>query len=392
MKELPSRMATDEELSLVHDAKHVVKMERIVHEKDLKEAARQFESIYLHEASFMCAKMSAGSILQVVDEVLHGDSRGGVAVIRPPGHHAEIDTPCGFCFFNNVAIAAKYAVDKFNLKRVLIIDWDVHHGNGTQHIFESDPNVLYISLHRYDDGKFFPESTDGNYTMVGSGAGRGFNVNIPWNEGRMGDMEYLLAFQSIIMPIAYEFDPELVLVSAGFDAAEGDQLGRYHVSPEAYGYFTHWLSALANGKIILALEGGYNVNSISHAMSMCTKALLGDPLPILQISSRWNGIHPKAVETIRNVLKTQSEFWKCLKFNKKLPDYDVNDKVQDDLVLAMEKTSLEDDDEKKVEKKKEELIEAGGSAGPVTAKASGSGGNKNQTLSEYLEENLQVKF
>jgi histone deacetylase 6 len=269
-----------------------------------------------------------------------------------------------------------------------VVDWDVHHGNGTQHIFDSDPQVLYISLHRYDHGKFFPSSTDGDFTMVGSGAGKGFNVNIPWNDGRMGDTEYLLAFQSIIMPIAYEFNPELVLVSAGFDAAEGDQLGRYHVSAEAYGYFTHWLSSLANGKIVLALEGGYNVKSISHSMAMCTKTLLGDPLPLLQMPPRWNGIIPGALTTIRDVLKTQSQFWKCLKFNKKLPDYDVNEnKVQDDLVLGMETMNLGDSDESGVEKKeKEEVIEAGGSgaAGP-----SGSG-EKKQTLEDYLAENLEV--
>lgn len=386
MKSIASRVATEEELLLVHDAKHVQNMKEIVHEENLNEAARRFESVYLHESTYESATVSAGSILQVVDEVLNGDSRCGVAVIRPPGHHAESDDPCGFCIFNNVSIAAKYAINNFGLKRVLIVDWDVHHGQGTQHIFENDPRVLYISVHRYDYGKFFPESTDGNFTEVGSGAGKGYNVNIPWNEGRMGDMEYMLAFQAIIMPIAYDFDPELVLVSAGFDAAEGDPLGKYHVSPEAYGYFTHWLSALANGKIILALEGGYNVNSISHAMAMCAKSLLGDPLPMLQISSRWNGIQSKALDTIRDVMHTQSEHWKCLKFNKKLPDFDINEnKIQNDLVRDMNTMKLGDDNES-VKK------DAGSSSEQQPEVGSSGSKEKRQTLSDYLSENIEVSF
>lgn len=180
-----------------------------------------------------------------MDSVIDGQSRSGVAIVRPPGHHAETDEPCGFCLFNNVALAAKYALSNHGLKRycihifldlqfiyklflscrVMILDWDVHHGNGIQHIFEDDPGVLYISLHRYDYGGFFPCSDDANYDKVGNGPGKGFNVNIPWNAKGMGDTEYLAAFLNVVMPIAYEYNPELVLVSAGFDAAKGDPLG-----------------------------------------------------------------------------------------------------------------------------------------------------------------------
>lgn len=136
----------------------------------------------------------------------------------------------------------------------------------------------------------------------------------------MGDSDYITAFQRIIMPIAYEFDPELVLVSAGFDAVVGDPLGHYHLTPEVYGYFTHWLSSLANGRIILCLEGGYNVNSISHAMTMCTKALLGDPLPLLHTTKK--APNPNCIETVQNVLTTHQTNWKSLKFNRKLPAFD----------------------------------------------------------------------
>uniref|UniRef100_A0A182T2E2 Histone deacetylase n=1 Tax=Anopheles maculatus TaxID=74869 RepID=A0A182T2E2_9DIPT len=271
--------------------------------------------------------------------------------VRPPGHHAEPDTPHGFCIFNNIAVAARAAVEHFGLRRVLIVDWDVHHGNGTQHIFEQDPRVLYISVHRYDNGSFFPNSTDANYTVVGSGQGEGFNVNIPWNRKGMGDAEYVAAFQSVILPIAYEFDPELVLVSAGFDAAIGDPLGGCRVTPEAYGHFTHWLSALAGGRIVVCLEGGYNVNSISHAMAMCTKALLGDPLPMLlppavsRTSNTTSPTNASCAETLRNVLTVQQKYWGSLCFNKKLPS--CQPLTEGTLIDALDAMSLHDPDSPK---------------------------------------------
>lgn len=155
----------------------------------------------------------------------------------------------------------------------------------------------------------------------------------------MGDVEYITAFQRIIMPIAYEFNPELVLVSAGFDAAIGDPIGHYNVTPEAYGYFTHWLSTLANGKIILCLEGGYNVNSISHAMAMCTKALLGDPLPILQLHN--NKPNASCIETIQKVLQVQEKYWKSLKFNKKLPE-SMSDSSVEQITVGFEQLQCQD--------------------------------------------------
>jgi histone deacetylase 6 len=225
MKKLKSRHATTDELCLVHSRQHVNMIRKTVEKAELKENGDKFNSVYFHPKTYECATMAAGSVLEVVDEVLNGQSRSGCCIIRPPGHHAESDVPHGFCIFNNVAIAAAYAIRDHGLRRVLIIDWDIHHGNGTQHIFDTNPNVLYISLHRYDHASFFPKSKDADYVVVGSGQGEGFNVNIPWNKKGMGDMEYAAAFQSIVMPIAYEFDPELVLVSAGFDAAIGDPLG-----------------------------------------------------------------------------------------------------------------------------------------------------------------------
>lgn len=312
------RVAMEEEILLAHSSDYIdaIKKTDKLKAKELERQASKYNSVYLHNETWFCACISVGSLLQVVDNVLTGQAQSGIAIIRPPGHHAEPNLACGFCIFNNVAIAAKYAIKYHHVKRVLIVDWDVHHGNGTQSIFDNDPNVLYISIHRYDNGNFFPHSKQSNYTYVGSGSGEGYCVNIPWNKKGMGNAEYIAAFQQIVMPISYQFNPELILVSAGFDACIGDPLGGCKVTPEMYGHMTHWLSSLAHGRIILSLEGGYNINSISHAMTICTKTLLGDPLPMLDAS-----LVPcsSAIHSINNVLKIQKKYWPNLMFNLALP-------------------------------------------------------------------------
>ncbi|KAK9306620.1 hypothetical protein QLX08_002802 [Tetragonisca angustula] len=312
------RSATREELMLVHSKEYIDKIKgtETLKPKDLQKQAKTYNSVYLHPETWTSACISTGSLLQVVHNVLIGESQSGVAIVRPPGHHAGENIACGFCIFNNIAVATRYAIEFHHVKRVLIIDWDVHHGNGTQSIFEEDSKVLYISVHRYDNGSFFPNSKRANYSYVGSQSGEGFTVNVPWNKKGMGDAEYIAAFQQIVMPIAYQFNPELILVSAGFDACIGDPLGGCFVTPEMYGHLTHWLSSLANGRVILSLEGGYNTNSIAHAMAICTKSLLGDPLPMLE-----NGHIPciSAIHTINNVIKTQKQYWPNLAFNLSLP-------------------------------------------------------------------------
>ena len=307
-----SRKATKEEICLAHDESHWDKMSELPNlpQDELNSYADSLDSIYLNPDSYDSALLSAGNVLAVVDAVCNDEAQKGVAIVRPPGHHAEADDACGFCIFNNAAVAAKYALDSHDMKRVLIVDWDVHHGNGIQNIFYSSSNVLYISLHRYDNGTFFPGRPDAGSDYVGSGNGEGFNVNIPWNGSGMGDTEYALAFYNIVLPIAYEFNPDLVLVSAGFDAARGDPLGKCKVSPEMYAHMTHHLSALANGKIIIVLEGGYNLNAISLSMTLCTKALLGDPLPPL---APYKAPIPSAVTSIQKVILEQSRYWNSIK-------------------------------------------------------------------------------
>ncbi|XP_037936783.1 histone deacetylase 6 isoform X2 [Teleopsis dalmanni] len=348
MTHMPSRHATTDEICLAHTRSHVNFIRRIGEKDELQTMGSKYNSVYFHPKTFECATLAAGSVLSTVDKVLKGEARSGVCIVRPPGHHAESDVPHGFCIFNNVAIAAQYAIRDHGLKRVLIVDWDVHHGNGTQHIFESNPKVLYMSVHRYDNASFFPKSKDADYDVVGKGAGIGFNVNIPWNKKGMGDLEYVMAFQQIIMPIAYEFNPELVLISAGFDAAIGDPLGGCKVTPEAYGLFTHWLSALANGRLIICLEGGYNVNSISYAMTMCTKSLLGDPIPPVQFNGNITRpptvAYLNCVETLQNCINVQKRYWKCLQFNKKLPQCSGENNNEDFLAATMKNLDITTDD------------------------------------------------
>ncbi|XP_011501594.1 PREDICTED: histone deacetylase 6 [Ceratosolen solmsi marchali] len=321
------RFASEQEILLAHNLDYVnsIKSTHQATIQDLEHLSSYFNSVYLHPETWTSARVSAGSLLQLVDNVLTRESQAGIAIARPPGHHATNDKACGFCIFNNIAIAAKYAVKFYKLKRVLIVDWDIHHGNGTQSILEDDPTILYISIHRYDNGNFFPHSKSANYSEVGVDEGIGFNVNIPWNKKGMGDPDYVAAFQQIVMPIAYQYNPELILVSAGFDACIADPLGGCKVSPEMYGHMTHWLSSLANGRVILTLEGGYNVNSIAHAMTMCTKALLGDPLVALE---PYQAPSPSAVTTIMNVLETQKNYWPNLVFQKMLPAENVLPKAK----------------------------------------------------------------
>uniref|UniRef100_A0A8C6Q1T1 histone deacetylase n=1 Tax=Nothobranchius furzeri TaxID=105023 RepID=A0A8C6Q1T1_NOTFU len=236
------------------------------------------DTIWNESHTSTASRMAAGSVVELSFRVAKGELKNGFAVVRPPGHHAESSNPMGFCYFNSVAIAARQLQQKLSVSKILIVDWDVHHGNGTQEVFYSDASVLYISLHRYDDGNFFPGS--GSPTEVGSGAGEGFNVNVAWTGGLdppMGDAEYLAAFRSVVMPIAQEFSPDVVLVSAGFDAAEGNPapLGGYKVSAKCFGFLTRQLMSLAGGRLVLALEGGHDLTAICDASEACVSALLG---------------------------------------------------------------------------------------------------------------------
>ncbi|XP_071275007.1 histone deacetylase 7 isoform X1 [Agelaius tricolor] len=329
---LRGRKATLEELQCVHSERHVLlygtnplnrlkldngKLAGILSQRTFVMlpcggVGVDSDTIWNELHSSNAARWAAGSVTELAFKVATRELKNGFAVVRPPGHHADPSTAMGFCFFNSVAIAARQLQQKGKLSKILIVDWDVHHGNGTQQIFYRDPEVLYISLHRHDDGNFFPGS--GAADEVGAGPGEGFNVNVAWAGGLdppMGDPEYLAAFRTVVMPIAHEFCPDVVLVSAGFDAAEGHPppLGGYKVSAKCFGYMTKQLMSLAGGAVVLALEGGHDLTAICDASEACVSALLGhepEPLPEDSLRQKPNA---NAVRSLEAVIQVQSRYW-----------------------------------------------------------------------------------
>ncbi|KAM6095366.1 polyamine deacetylase HDAC10 isoform 2-T3 [Chlamydotis macqueenii] len=261
--------------------------------------------------TYRCARLAVGATLQLVDAVMSGKVCNGMALVRPPGHHSQRNAANGFCLFNNVAIAAEYAKLKYGLQRILIVDWDVHHGQGTQYIFEEDPSVLYFSWHRYEHQEFWPSLKESDYDAVGLGKGKGFNINLPWNKTGMGNSDYLAAFFHMLLPVAFEFDPELVLVSSGYDSGIGDPEGQMNATPEIFAHLTHFLMQLAHGKLCVILEGGYHLKSLSESVCMTVKALLGDPIP--QITGEMAPCL-SAVESIQNVRAAHKPYWKWLMY------------------------------------------------------------------------------
>ncbi|KAL0131123.1 hypothetical protein PUN28_002598 [Cardiocondyla obscurior] len=262
------------------------------------------------------ARMAVGCVVDLAFKTALGDIKNGFAVVRPPGHHAETNQAMGFCFFNSVAIATRLLQQKLDVRKILILDWDVHHGNGTQQMFYDDPRVLYLSIHRHDDGNFFPGT--GGPTECGAGEGLGFNVNVAWSGGLnppMGDAEYLAAFRTIVMPIAKEFDPDIVIVSAGFDAAVGHPapLGGYKVSPACFGRMTQQLLNLADGKVVLALEGGYDLAAICDSAQECVRALLGDEPSPLRDEELTRIPCQNAIDTLQKTIAIQMSHWPCVK-------------------------------------------------------------------------------
>uniref|UniRef100_A0A674N1W1 Histone deacetylase n=1 Tax=Takifugu rubripes TaxID=31033 RepID=A0A674N1W1_TAKRU len=326
------RKATLEELQTVHSEAHVLlygtnplrqKLDcRLTHTSQItpivnmpKTNTVDSDTIWNEVHSSSAARLAVGSVVELVFKVATQELKNGFAVVRPPGHHAEESTPMGFCYFNSVAIAAKLLQQRLNINKILIVDWDVHHGNGTQQAFYDDPSVLYLSIHRYDDGNFFPGS--GAPDEVGSGPGVGFNVNVAFTGGLeppMSDAEYLAAFRSVVMPIANEFAPDIVLVSSGFDAVEGHPppLGGYTLTAKCFGYLTRQLMTLAGGRLVLALEGGHDLTAICDASEACLAALLGqelDPLPKSVLEQRPN---VNAVRSLEKVLEIHSKYWRSV--------------------------------------------------------------------------------
>ncbi|VDD82469.1 unnamed protein product [Mesocestoides corti] len=279
---VPARNITESALLSVHSKEYVslVKKSAKLTTEQLYDLSGQYDGVFFNSVSYNSSAIAAAHLLGSPPMSTFCPNPSEVAVPPPK-------TPTFPQF-----------------KRILIVDWDVHQGQGTQFAFYNDNRVLFISIHRYERQKFWPKLREGDFDFIGDGAGRGFNINVPLNKTGMTDCDFLAIFHTIIMPVAYEFDPEIVFVSCGFDAAVGNAEGKMWISPACYGHMTHHLRTLAGGKIVVVLEGGYFLDSLEEGCVHVLKSLLGDAVPPLQAQgppSRrplvkgviWPDINPK---------------------------------------------------------------------------------------------------
>jgi len=263
------RVASRDELLLVHAPGHI---DRIAATKGKPRVAFDPDTVTC-EDSYETALLAAGGTLDVVDAIMRGDVDNGFALVRPPGHHAETDRAMGFCLFNNVAIAARYLQKRYGLGHILVVDWDVHHGNGTQEIFYGDDSVLFVSLHQFP---LYPGT--GAVGEAGEGAGEGFTVNVPMPPG-VDNEEYLAAFHAVVEPVAEQFAPEFVLISAGFDGHRDDPLAGLRLTERGYSTLTSILGGIAGrfagGRYAAVLEGGYNLEALARSVEAVTATMTG---------------------------------------------------------------------------------------------------------------------
>ncbi|MEA3298120.1 MAG: histone deacetylase [Chloroflexota bacterium] len=295
---LSPREASVEEIGLAHDPEYIARV---------KTQAERGGG-WLDPDTVMCprsyevALYAAGGLLTAVDAVLQGQMDSAFALVRPPGHHAVHNKAMGFCIFNNIAIAARYALANFNINRVLIADFDVHHGNATQESFYEDPRVLYFSTHQYP---FYPGT--GDMRQTGRGPGEGFTVNFPMSAG-WGDEEYLRAFREVLSPVARRFQPDLILVSVGFDPHWAENLAMMQVSVTSFAEITRILKGLAeelcHGHLVFTLEGGYNLQAASTGLRAMFDILLGKPEIVDPMGKSSVGIpsgFPEHIERIKKI-------------------------------------------------------------------------------------------
>jgi acetoin utilization deacetylase AcuC-like enzyme len=361
---IPCEEISSAEIVKIHSEKHLSELNSIIYEenyrnsrnsineKDEKIERKKNEHIFFFGGdtydnyyTLESLKLSAGGLLNLCKSALKNEIDYGFAIIRPPGHHSNQNCARGFCFLNNVALTANYLIE--NKKKVAIVDWDVHHGDGSQEIFYDKSNPLVISLHRHDNGNFYPYGK-GHFTDDGEAAGKGYNINIPWHcqfpyqyvDSYIGDDEYYYAFENVVIPVLKEYKPDYILVSCGFDAAENDPLGGLALSPLGYSYMTHALIKVCP-KILVALEGGYNLDSLSRCSEAIIRTLLGEKIPydsllinsnkdikfippsipVSELNSK-NYFSPclHEVFTVNQVISHFSQFWKNLKSENKLKD------------------------------------------------------------------------
>lgn len=263
------RKAEDEWITQVHTPNYLASLNR---QAPTSGRVSLDPDTSMSPGTLQAAYLAAGGALAAVDAIMAQQVDHVFCAVRPPGHHAEAGRAMGFCFFNNVAIAARYLQKKYGLTRVLIVDWDVHHGNGTQHSFEDDPSILFFSTHQYPH---YPGT--GRGTERGKGAGEGFTINVPMEAGE-GDDDYRAVFQKVLVAAADDFKPEFVIISAGFDAHKDDPLASMGLTESGYAELTEIVAGIAkrhaNGRILSSLEGGYNLTALAASVEAHIKTLL----------------------------------------------------------------------------------------------------------------------
>ncbi|MBE3125194.1 MAG: histone deacetylase [Acidobacteria bacterium] len=266
------RPATDEEVGWVHERGYI----DLVRSTAGKTVPLDMDTI-AGPKTFATALLATGGFLKSLDLIMDRAVRNAFALVRPPGHHAEASQALGFCFFNNVAVGAEHLVRNHGLRRVLVVDWDLHHGNGTEHVFYARRDVMYFSTHQIP---LYPGT--GAVRSFGRDDGYGYNLNVPLLAGK-GDADYLHIFERILAPVAAQFKPEFILVSAGFDIAAGDPLGGMAVTPAGFGLLTASLLAMAErtaaGRLALVLEGGYDLRALRDGVREVLKTLAGRDSP-----------------------------------------------------------------------------------------------------------------
>lgn len=298
---IPARPSEREEVLAVHDEGYL----------DRLAATAGKAHTFLDPDTSTCADswdaalLAAGGLCEALSEVYKGNVNNAFALVRPPGHHAERNRSMGFCLLNNIAVAARFAQSSLGLSKILIVDWDLHHGNGTQHTFEDDPTVFYISTHQYP---YYPGT--GAFSERGVGAGEGYTLNIPLSTG-CGDGEYAAIFEEIIRPAAMAYQPDLVLVSAGMDIHRSDPLGGMGVTPEGFCAMTRTLMEIAETccqkRMALTLEGGYDLEGLRESIKAILEELSGqrhtEPAKVASgarlagleaIKERVKAVHPRA--------------------------------------------------------------------------------------------------
>jgi len=342
---VPARLATYTELGIADGTtkRHIDKLDRMtnrLHAHDT-DACEKFDGdTYVNRHTLTAARLSVGGLIDLVQHVMTGTLRNGFALLRPPGHHADDEGASGFCIFNNVAKAVQVLRKQRPELKIAIADFDVHDGNGTARCFQRDPNVLFFSIHRHVGEnpierprvKYYPGT--GFAHDCGKKQGKGSTIKVPLNQTDMGDHEYVQAFETILLPVLDEFKPDIILVSAGFDAAHNDPIGsEMHLTSAGFATLTSLLMKsveATHGRVVMALEGGYNLTAVSEGVAACIRVLLGEtppPLPhpnwfidadhVFEQTRIWRlrevtEKRAKFAQDLEHCRLIQQKYWACL--------------------------------------------------------------------------------